>query len=51
MARKDVAGGLAAEVLDHFGEVVPGADAFVGKVVDAGIRILGLRIRSAMTGC
>ncbi len=49
MTREDVAGCLTAEVLDYFGEVVPGTDAFVGEVVDAGIEVRGCRIRSGMT--
>lgn len=36
-------------MLDHFGEVVPGADAFIAEMVDPGIGIMRCRIRSGMT--
>ena len=49
MARKDVAGRLTAEELNHFREVVPGADAFVGEVVDAGIGVMRFRVKPGMT--
>ena len=44
-----VAGGLAAEELYHLGEVVPGADAFVTEMINAGFAVRRFRVKPGMT--